>query len=152
MKTYWITEASSGIGETLSYELNRRGAQVVISARRREALERVKHSCAFSERVYVLPLDLSETDTVASKTEEAITAFGRIDVLINNGGVSQRSLARETTLEVDRRLMEVNFFGTIAITKVLLLHFTERQSGHFVVISSLVGKIGSPLRSTYAAS
>ena len=149
---YWITGASSGIGEALSVQLNRQGARVIISARRSEALERVKHRCPFPDRVYILPLDLSEADTLPDKANEAIAAFGHIDGLINNGGISQRSLARETTLAVDRQLMEVNFFGTIALTKALLPHLVERQRGHLVVISSLVGKIGSPLRSTYAAS
>ena len=151
-QTYWITGASSGIGEALSLALNRRGERVILSARRANELERVRQHCAFPDRVCVLPLDLSAADTLAQKTEEAVAAFGSIDVLIHNGGISQRSRVSDTALEVDRRLMEVNFFGTVALTKALLPHFVARQAGHFVIISSLVGKFGTPLRSAYAAS
>jgi dehydrogenase/reductase SDR family member 7B len=85
-------------------------------------------------------------------TQKAIASFGHIDIMLHNGGISQRSLVRETSIEVDRKLMEVNFFGTVALTKALLPHFLKRKSGHFAVISSLVGKFGSPYRSAYAAS
>ena len=151
-QTYWITGASSGIGEALSLALNQRGERVIISARRADELARVRQGCAFPDRVRVLPLDLSDTDALAQKVEEAVAAFGSVDVLINNGGISQRSRVSDTALDVDRRLMEVNFFGTVALTKALLPHFVARQAGHVVVISSLVGKFGTPLRSAYAAS
>ena len=150
--TYWITGASSGIGEALSVALNQRGDRVILSARRADELTRVQQRCPFPDRVFVLPLDLGESDALAQKAEEAIAAFGSVDVLVNNGGISQRSRVSDTSLAVDRRLMEVNFFGTVALTKALLPHFVARQTGHFVVISSLVGKFGSSLRSTYAAS
>ena len=151
-KIYWITGASSGIGEALAIALNQQGARVILSARRIEVLEKVKDKCLHPERAYVLPLDLRDTDSLTQKVQEAIAAFGWVDVLINNGGISQRSLVKETPLAVDRKLMEVNYFGTVALSKALLPHFIERKSGHYVVISSLVGKIGSPLRSGYAAS
>lgn len=151
-KVCWVTGASSGIGEALSIGLNQKGAKVIISARRKEELERVKQACPSPEQVYVLPLNLSEMDSFPAKVEEAVNAFGQIDVLFNNGGISQRSLARETPLDVDRQLMEINFFGTISLSKALLPHFSERKSGHYLVVSSLVGKFGSPLRSSYAAS
>lgn len=151
-KIYWITGASSGIGEALAVALSQRGAHVILSARRPEALEQVRRRCASPERVSLLPLDLAQTHTLPDKVAEALTHTGRVDVLINNGGISQRSLVRDTPLAVDRRLMEVNFFGTVALSKALLPHFIEQQAGHFVVVSSLVGKFGSPLRSTYAAS
>lgn len=151
-KVCWVTGASSGIGEALSIGLNQKRAKVIISARRKEELERVKQACPSPEQVYVLPLNLSEMDSFPAKVEEAVNAFGQIDVLFNNGGISQRSLARETPLDVDRQLMEINFFGTISLSKALLPHFSERKSGHYLVVSSLVGKFGSPLRSSYAAS
>ena len=151
-KVCWVTGASSGIGDALSIGLNQKGAKVIISARRKEELERVKQACPSPEQVYVLPLNLSEMDSFPAKVEEAVNAFGQIDVLFNNGGISQRSLARETPLDVDRQLMEINFFGTISLSKALLPHFSERKSGHYLVVSSLVGKFGSPLRSSYAAS
>ena len=149
---YWITGASSGIGEALAITLNQQGATVILSARRTEVLKKVKDACLYPERAFVLPLDLSDTNSLTQKAKEAVAAFGRVDVLVNNGGVSQRSLVKETPVAVDRRLMEVNYFGTVALSKALLPHFIERRSGHYVVVSSLVGKIGSPLRSGYAAS
>jgi short-subunit dehydrogenase len=151
-KVCWVTGASSGIGEALSLALNQQGAKVIISARRREELDRVKAASQHPDLVYILPLDLAEIPSFGAKTEEAVNAFGQVDMLFNNGGVSQRSLARDTPLEVDRRLMEINFFGTVALSKALLPHFTSRKSGHYIIVSSLVGKFGSPLRSSYAAS
>jgi short-subunit dehydrogenase len=153
-KVIWITGASSGIGEALVYELARKGARLVISARRKEELERVKGNCPGIAQlnVRILPLDLSEPSTLRLHTEAAIQLFGHIDILINNGGISQRSLAKDTALDVDRRIMEVDYFGTIAITKYLLPHFLKRKSGHFVTVSSVMGKLGTPYRSGYAAA
>jgi short-subunit dehydrogenase len=153
-KVIWITGASSGIGEALVYALASHGAQLILSARRKDELERVKGNCPpdVQAGIKVLPLDLSRGDTLALTTKVAIQLFGRIDVLINNGGISQRSLAKETILAVDRRLMEVDYFGTIALTKYLLPHFYEQKSGHVVTISSVMGIIGTPYRSGYAAA
>lgn len=153
-KVVWVTGASSGIGEALTYELAKKGCKLIISARRMEELERVKSSCSESVQagIAVLPLDLAAANTLKLITEAAINLFGHIDILINNGGISQRSLVKDTDLEVDRQLMEVNYFGTIALTKHLIPHFIARKQGMFVVISSLVGKFGTPFRSGYAAS
>lgn len=153
-KVIWITGASSGIGEALVYELVKKGACLIISARRKEELERVKGNCHPAAQPYVriLPLDLSEPSTLKLHTEAAMQFFGHIDILINNGGISQRSLAKDTELEVDRRIMEVDYFGTIALTKYLLPHFLNRKAGHIVTISSVMGKIGTPYRSGYAAA
>ncbi len=153
-KIVWITGASSGIGEALTYELASRGARLILSSRRKEELEKVKGNCSpkTQTNIRILPLDLSEAVTLKLCTEAAIQIFGRIDVLINNGGISQRSLAKETSLEVDRKIMEVNYFGTLALTKYLLPHFIKHKSGHFVVISSVMGIIGTPYRSGYAAA
>ncbi|WP_111670045.1 SDR family oxidoreductase [Algoriphagus litoralis] len=148
----WITGASSGIGEAAAKKFSNEGFQVIISARNTQALERVKSACSLPSEVFVLRLDLEEIDTFEDKVKEAIAHFGKVDILLHNGGISQRSLIRETPLDVDRKLMEVNFFGTIALTKAILPHFISRNSGHFAVISSLVGKFGSPFRSSYAAS
>lgn len=153
-KVIWITGASSGIGEAITYELAKKGARLILSSRRKGELERVKSSCPADTQKYIelLPLDLAQSDTLKLMTEAAIQLFGHIDMLINNGGISQRSLASETSPEVDRKLMEVNYFGTIALTKYLLPHFIEKKHGHIAVVSSLVGKFGSPYRSGYAAS
>ncbi|MFP4095393.1 MAG: SDR family oxidoreductase [Cyclobacteriaceae bacterium] len=151
-KVCWITGASSGIGEALSIAMSQEGAKLILSARRETELQRVKQHCMHPERVKILPLDLTETESFREKCLEAIALFGKIDILVNNGGISQLSLAKDTSLEVDRKIMEVNFFGTIGLTKALLPHFMENNNGHIVVISSLVGKFGSPLRSGYSAS
>lgn len=154
-KVIWITGASSGIGEALVYELaRRRGVKLVISARRKEELERVKGNCttAVQPNIRVLPIDLSQQDTLRLSTEAAIQLFGQIDILINNGGIAQRSLAKDTQLSVDRQIMEVDYFGTVALTKYLLPHFLKRKAGHIVTVSSVMGKIGTPYRSGYAAA
>jgi dehydrogenase/reductase SDR family member 7B len=148
----WITGASSGIGEASAKKFSKEGFQVIISARNLNELNRVKSECSFPTDVKVLPLDLVEIDSFAQKVKEAVSFFGKVDVVLHNGGISQRSLIKETGLEVDRKLMEVNFFGTVALTKAILPHFISRKTGHFAVVSSLVGKFGSPFRSSYAAS
>lgn len=148
----WVTGASSGIGEALVHALDERGDRVVLSARREERLHEVRAACRHPERHLVVPLDLARPETFASATERVLEHFGRIDLLIHNGGVSQRSLAEETDLAVDRRLMEVNFFGTVGLTKAVLPSMFERREGRIVVVSSLVGKLGTPYRSSYAAA
>lgn len=151
-KTIWVTGASSGIGEALTYELSKQGANLILSARNLEALNAVKNQCIEPKKVIVLPLDLSDLPSLKKKTNLAIKAFGQIDVMVNNGGISQRSLAKDTIIDVDKKIMDVNYLGTIALTKAVLPHFLERNSGHFVVTTSIVGKIGTPLRTSYAAS
>ncbi|MEM9388951.1 MAG: SDR family oxidoreductase [Bacteroidota bacterium] len=153
-KVVWVTGASSGIGEALTYELAKKDCRLILSARRLEELERVKSSCSASSHanIAVLPLDLAAADSLKLTTEAAIRLFGHIDILINNGGISQRSLVKDTDLAVDRQIMEVNYFGTIALTKYLVPHFIDRNQGTFVVVSSLVGKFGTPYRSGYSAS
>lgn len=152
-KVIWITGASSGIGEALAYALAKKGARLILSSRRREELQRVRTSCtAREEYIQILPLDLGQKNSLRLITEAAIQMFGHIDILINNGGISQRSLAKDTDPEVDRKLMEVNYFGTVELTKFLLPHFIERRRGHYVTVTSLVGKFGTPYRSGYSAS
>lgn len=152
-KVVWITGASSGIGEALAYEFNKKGAYVILSARRTEELDRVKENCENAEEtVRILPLDLTEQSSFPEKVEEAKTFFGTVDMLINNGGVSQRAYAVDSTMESIRRLMEVNFFGSVALTKALLPTFIDHKGGHIVVISSVMGKLGTKYRSAYAAS
>lgn len=152
-KVIWITGASSGIGEALAKALATQGAKLILSSRRQEELERVKSGLTISnENVLILPLDLASNSGMEIITKQAINKFGRIDILINNGGISQRSLAKDTTLETDRKVMEVNFFGTVALTKSVLPYMLQQKSGHIVVISSVVGKFGFYLRSAYSAS
>lgn len=149
-KVIWITGATSGIGEALAVQLANKGAKLILSARREEELNRVKENC--KTEVLVLPMDLTKMDEFAALTQQVITHFGKIDYLINNGGISQRSEASETPLELDRKIMEVNYFGNVALTKAVLPQMKQQQSGHIVTISSLSGKFGFFLRSAYSAS
>jgi short-subunit dehydrogenase len=148
----WITGASSGIGEALAYEFHRAGAKLILSARREDELKRVQAQCGGAGSARILPLDMEQTSELAKKAQGALEMFDGIDILVNNAGVTQRSLVKDTDLEVYRRLMEVNFFGAIALTKAVLPSMIENKGGHIVVISSLVGKFGTPLRSGYAAA
>lgn len=152
-KVIWITGASSGIGEALSYKLHEQGAKLILSSRRKHALQEVKNNClGDTSNIHILRLDLAETDALTEKADQALEIFGHIDILINNGGISQRSKAVETQMDVLQKVMDVNFFGTVALTKAVLPMMIERKSGHIVVISSVMGKFGTRLRSSYAAS
>lgn len=148
----WITGASFGIGEALAYSLSARGAKLILSSRRVTELERVKNNCRHSDKVQILQLDLTDTPGLDVKVPEAIALFGHIDIMVHNGGISQRSLAMETDIIIHRKVMELNYFSYIILTKALLPHFRERRTGHFVVTSSVMGKIGTPMRAAYAAA
>jgi short-subunit dehydrogenase len=151
-KIIWITGASSGIGKSLAIELSKRNVKLILSSRNVVALEQVKRECSNFESIKIIPLDLENYKSLPLKVAEAIDAFGKIDILFNNGGISQRSLAKATSITVDERIIAINYLGTVALTKALLPHFIKNNSGYFVVTTSIVGKIGTPLRSSYAAS
>jgi len=153
-KIIWITGASSGIGEQLTYQLARNGNNLILSARRKEVLEEVKANCDASVRadIHVLPLDLSNIESLDAAADAALSIYGKIDILINNGGISQRSLVNETSFEVDQHVMNVNYFSAIKLTKKVLPGMIKNNGGHILVTSSLVGKFGTPFRSAYAAS
>ena len=131
---------------------SRRGARLLLSSRREEELQDVRNDCVHPERHRVLPLDLAAPESLQAAVEEARAAYPTIDVLINNAGISQRGTARSTEMAVVRRIMEVNFFGTVALTKALLPHFIKQGHGHIGVISSIVGTFSTPHRTAYAAS
>jgi short-subunit dehydrogenase len=152
-KKIWITGASSGIGEALSLVLAREGADLILSSRNQEKLERVKEACLrYTSFCVVQPLDLADTEGLEIVVGNVMKKVGGIDILINNAGRSQRSLAKETSFDVDRSIMEVNFFGAIKLTKLVLPYMLKNGSGHIVVISSITGKFGFPLRTAYSAS
>lgn len=152
-KTIWVTGASSGIGEALAIQLSAiGGVRLVISARRVELLEKVRARCADPSRVFVLPMDVADTAAAEENVKRASALAGPIDVMVHNAGVGQRSLAKDTPLAADRRVMEINYFGVVALTKALLPSMRERRTGHFVVVSSVTGYVGTPYRTTYAAS
>lgn len=152
-KTVWITGASSGIGEALALVCAREGANLVLTARREEELKRVAAKTGLpDEAILILPADLYHYDQVRSLTEQVMARFGRIDVLFNNAGITSRALAIESPIEIDRKVMEIDYFSVVAITKAVLPHMIQQKSGHIVVTSSIVGKIGTPLRSAYAGA
>ncbi|MBL9188171.1 MAG: SDR family oxidoreductase [Opitutaceae bacterium] len=148
----WITGASSGIGEASALAFAREGARLVLSSRRPAELERVRRTCARPDDHFVLPLDLAQSGNFPALVAEVLARCGRIDVLVNNGGVSQRALAMDATETVERALMEVDYFGPVALTKAVLPAMRARHAGHIVVVSSVMGYLGTPGRSTYAAA
>lgn len=152
-KVIWITGASSGIGEALALELAKRQARLILSARRADELKKVAARTGLADLdLMVLPFDLSDTSQASAWAAQIINKFGRIDVLINNGGMSQRSEAVQTSMEIDRRLMEVNYFSAVSLTKAVFPYMKRQKSGHIVVISSIAGKFGFFLRSSYSAA
>jgi len=151
-KTIWITGASSGIGEALTYALDAKNCKLIISARRSGELQRVKNACQNQNNIAILELDLADFDSMKNKVENALIKFGPIDMLINNAGLSQRSLIIDTEISVDKKLMNVNYLGTVALTKALLPYFVKQRKGHYVNVSSLMGKFGSPYRSGYCGA
>ncbi|PKU35999.1 hypothetical protein llap_13699 [Limosa lapponica baueri] len=156
-KVVWVTGASSGIGEELAYQLSKIGALLAISARREDELERVKKKCLqisnLSEKdILVLRLDLTDRSSHEAATNSVLKHFGKIDVLVNNGGRSQRSLFVDTNLDVYSAIIELNYLGTISLTKHVLNHMIQRKKGKIVTVSSVMGIMGAPLASGYCAS
>ncbi len=151
-KVIWITGASSGIGEAMAHELARHGARLVLSARRADVLEAVRLRCDQPDQHLVLPMDMTAPGQFRTQTELVLSTFGHIDMLINNAGVSQRSLVKDTPIEVDRQIMELDFFGPVALAKTVLPHMLARGSGHLVAVSSVVGLVATPYRSAYASA
>lgn len=155
-QTVWITGASSGIGEALAVRFARDGARLVLSARRQSELERVAASCRDAglteDQVLVLPLDVTDWESLPGAVRAVLDTFGTIDLLVNNAGVSQRSLCKDTDMAVYQKLMEVDVMGQIALTKAVLPHMLERGSGHLAVTASVAGKVGVPLRTGYCAA
>ncbi|WP_343486513.1 SDR family oxidoreductase [Allomuricauda sp. d1] len=151
-KTIWITGASSGIGRELALQLNKKGCKLILSARNEKALQKVRNECGSTNTIAILPLDLEDFGSTQQKVSEALSFFGTIDILINNAGISQRSLIIDTDFEVYRKLVDVNYLGTVALSKAMLPHFVASKKGHFVVVSSLMGKFGALPRSGYCGS
>jgi short-subunit dehydrogenase len=132
---------------------HREGGNLILSARRAAELERVKATCtAGPGTVEVLPFDIVDETARAEAATHVLTSYPRVDVLINNAGISQRALIKDTDLEVDRRVMEVDYFAPVALTKLVLPRMMEQRSGHMVVTSSVAGKHGMPYRSAYCAA
>lgn len=148
----WITGASSGIGEALAKAWSQKGAIVILSSRKEAELERVKAECAYPEKCFIVCLDLADPASLDAAAKMVLDRFGYVDILVNNGGISQRSLVVETPMEIDRRIMQVDYFGGVQLAKAVLPSMLARKKGHFVAISSIVGVFGFPQRSAYSAA
>ncbi len=150
---WWVTGASSGIGKAIAQFLLRNKAKVVLSSRNEEALMKVAEDCGVDKSRYlILPIDVNKLQDIDEKVKLILDKFSRIDFLVNNAGISQRSIASETSIDVDRQIMETNFFGSVIITKAILPIMINQKSGNISAVSSVVGKFGFPLRSAYSAS
>ncbi|MEM6800816.1 MAG: SDR family oxidoreductase [Bacteroidota bacterium] len=150
-KTVWITGASDGIGKELAIQMAKAGAKIVLTARSVEKLTAVKEDLAGSGHL-VYPMDLLQVDAIAAAAQEVIGKMGEIDILVNNAGISQRSLVKDTVLDVDRKIMEIDHFAVVALTKAVFPQMMERKKGLIITISSVAGKIGTPMRSAYCAA
>lgn len=152
-KRIWITGASSGIGEQLAKQLSQLGAKLIISSHEPDELIRTKKEAGtVKHEIQILSFDLSSENDVMAAADKVLLDFNGVDILFNNGGVSTRTTAIETPLELDRKIMEINYFAGLILTKKLLPGMIERGFGHIVATSSISGKFGFPLRSAYAAS
>jgi short-subunit dehydrogenase len=153
-KTVWITGASSGIGEALAEELIAGGATVILSARSTGKMEAIKVRLdrTLKGRCFVVQCDVTQDDSIRQAADKVKQLVSRLDILINNAGLSQRAYAMDTSLQVDRELFEVNYFGAVAVTKCILPWMISQGGGHIAVISSMAGKYGFRMRSAYSAS
>ena len=148
----WITGASSGIGAELAKQYSKRNINLILSARRAAVLLEVKESCMGRSKIEILPFDINDFDSTPNQVEKALSFFGRVDVLINNAGISQRSLILDSKFEVFKKIIEIDYLGIVALSSAILPHFISQQSGHYVVVSSVMGKFGSPYRSGYCGA
>lgn len=154
-KKIWVTGAASGIGKALAEKLSDIASLLIMSDVDREKLDSLKlfiQSKAKSCEIVTVAFDLSNSKSVLQAADHVKSKYKGVDILINNGGISQRGTVVNTSFEVDRRIMEINFFGHILLTKQMLPYMLAQKSGHIAVTSSITGKFGFPLRSSYAAS
>ncbi|WP_309750337.1 SDR family NAD(P)-dependent oxidoreductase [Novosphingobium sp.] len=145
----WITGASSGIGAALARGLAKQGARVILSGRNVAALEAVAKDCG---ETLVLPFETTDYAALPAAVAKAWDWSGGIDLLVNNAGISQRSLAQETDFSVYEKIVSVDLLAPIALTQALLPRMTARGSGRIANISSIAGKVGVPMRTAYCAA
>ncbi|VAW06267.1 Oxidoreductase, short-chain dehydrogenase/reductase family [hydrothermal vent metagenome] len=149
-KVVWITGASAGIGEAVAYEMAHAGAKLVLSARREDELLRVAGNIG-TDDILILPFDITDETVMAEMVERVMGHYGRIDLLLNNAGISQRACCVDTDMATYRKVFEVDVFGQIALTKQVLPIMIAQKSGHIAVTSSVAGKIGVATRTAYCA-
>lgn len=149
----WITGASSGIGKEITIQLAKEGAKLLISSNNPAELSDVAKICKdYTNFCVEIPIDLSNPQEVKQIADDTISKYGTIYLLINNGGISQRSLVMDTPVEIDRKLMEIDYFSYVIITKSVLPGMIAAKEGYIAATSSISGKFGFPLRSAYAAA
>jgi dehydrogenase/reductase SDR family protein 7 len=153
----WITGASTGIGEALAIRLAQAGCKLVLSARREELLEKTKRECLKlgtleSHDILVLPMDVTEMSKHQQHFQKVLDHFGKLDVLVNNAGRSQRSRWDEIDIEVDRQIFELNVFSVVSLSRVVVPYFIKNNKGHIAVTSSTAGKLGAPFSGSYTAT
>ena len=151
-KKVLITGASSGIGEAIAKHFASKGCFLILSGRNETELNRVKSECSSAKEVEIYLMDLENHEKLISAAQNILSKHPDIDILINNAGVSQRALAKDLPFEYDKKIIDIDLLGTIALTKTILPAMLERKSGSIVTITSLMGKFSTPLRSSYAAA
>lgn len=151
-KKILITGASSGIGEAMAEHFASKKAYLLISGRNKQELERVKAECVQAKGVDIYTFDLGDHKETKETAEEILKEHTFIDVLINCGGVSQRAYAKDLPFDVDKKIIDINLLGTIALTKSFLPSMLSRNSGVIVTVTSMMGKYGTALRTSYAAA
>ena len=150
--TIWITGASSGIGEALAIAFAKGGARIILSGRDEAKLAAVKKSCKHSKKHIIVPFDISDAEQAKEAYDAATAQVGKIDWLINNAGVSQRSLIMETSEEVERQIMEIDYFAQTRLTRLVLPDMIAQGGGKVVMISSVAGLLGTQYRGAYGAA
>jgi dehydrogenase/reductase SDR family protein 7B len=148
----WITGASSGIGEALAKQYAALGAEVVLSARRVDELQRVLSQLPRQASHLIVPMDAVNNDSVVTAFGQVMAVKGRVDWLINNAGISQRALIADTTEDTERKIMEVDYFAPVALTRKVLPVMLQQGSGHIAFVSSVAGLLGTQYRASYAAA
>lgn len=151
----WVTGASSVIGEAAARQFHAEGAHLVLSARNDADLQRVADDLDGLKgpgEIFVMPFDVTDQAAVSAAAGSVLDRFGRVDVLLNNAGLTQRARVVDTDLAVFQAVMDVNFFGPLMLTKAVLPSMLTRGSGQIVCTTSVAGKYGSPMRSGYNAA
>ncbi len=153
-KVVWITGASSGIGEATAYRFAEEGSKVIVTALEADLLEGVVNRCKElgASDVVALPFDLSKSDELDALAEKAWNQFSGIDVLYNNAGISQRGTTVETEMRVIRKVMDIDYYAPVILTKNILPRMIERGGGQLVVTTSIAGRFGFPLRCAYSSA
>jgi short-subunit dehydrogenase len=154
MLSVWITGASSGIGEACAYRYAAQGASLVLTSSSAQRLEKVAEKCrtAGATNVVVLPYDFNNNDGISGLVQKAWEATGGIDIAMLNAGISQRTTVEDTSMEMVRKIMEVNYFAPVAIAKEILPKMVARGGGHIAATTSIAGRFGFPLRCGYSSS